>query len=65
MKNRFINFNDDNYSYDPNTEIGLLIWNLSQEGYTLTDKDVNLLKRYYNRIVNEINMDNPIEIKSK
>ena len=37
---------DDNYSYDPNTEIGLLIWNLSQEGYTLTDKDVNLLKRY-------------------
>ena len=26
---------------------------------------VNLLKRYYNKIVNEINMDNPIEIKSK
>lgn len=24
---------------------------------------VNLLKRYYNRIVNEINMDNPIEIR--
>ena len=36
---------DDNYSYDPNTEIGLLIWNLIQEGYTLTDKDVSLLKR--------------------
>ena len=37
---------DENNGYDPNTDIGSLIWNLSQGNYSLTDKDVNLLKRY-------------------
>ena len=37
---------DENNGYDPYTDIGSLIWNLSQGNYSLTDKDVNLLKRY-------------------
>ena len=37
---------DENNGYDPYSDIGSLIWNLSQGNYSLTDKDVNLLKRY-------------------
>ena len=38
---------DENNSYDPSSDIGLLIWNLSQDNYLLTDSDVKLLRKYH------------------
>lgn len=38
---------DENNSYDPSTDIGLLLWNLSQDNYLLSESDVKLLRKYH------------------